>query len=423
MNSTILIATYLTFVASVATGAESIETQTLNIRFDDLSGLLRAGNGELRASQLGVQAAKSREGQSAYTYLPEVEISSGLGGAKASPVASPLRPYHGLEATIPLYDGGRLDAADRKSELVTAAIQAEQDLNFAEGLATARDLYWRIVFHRDNAEFLKDALKLNKSSLREAQRRIRSGLASSSDQIEFEMQEANLNQEIEENDLQLANLSRELRNLLGLDPNRQLTFPDSLDHDHDWQAKIKHDEKDLNFLLKADDLAIAEREAEVNLESRKSYPRVDAFVEWQTALERDESGKRTQDYDSSVGLRLTLDLRDRLTSSRETQALRMDAQAQRVRRQFKQRSLEAELANSINTLRFIHGRLHQAEENVKRAQRYYQLTQSEYSRGVKNSPDMLSAASNLYETKQKRLALVRDFQLTMARLMARKAPK
>ena len=39
---------------------------------------------------------------------------------------------------------------------------------------------------------------------------------------------------------------------------------------------------------------------------------------------------------------------------------------------------------------------HNAEENIKRAERYYRLTQSEYNRGVKNSPDVLGASQRLF---------------------------
>jgi outer membrane protein TolC len=105
--------------------------------------------------------------------------------------------------------------------------------------------------------------------------------------------------------------------------------------------------------------------------------------------------------------------------TREAAALAKEASADKKRADLKRREAEAHLESELGELRLLHDQIHSAEENVVRAERYYKLTQSEYGRGVKNSPDVLGASEKLFENKLKRLEIIKDFQIAKSHVLAK----
>lgn len=100
-------------------------------------------------------------------------------------------------------------------------------------------------------------------------------------------------------------------------------------------------------------------------------------------------------------------------------ALNKEAAADFERAEFKRREIEAHMENEVSELRFLHDQVHDAEDNIARAERYYKMTQSEYARGVKNSPDVLGASEKLFESRSKRIELIREFQVAKAHVLAK----
>jgi outer membrane protein TolC len=120
-----------------------------------------------------------------------------------------------------------------------------------------------------------------------------------------------------------------------------------------------------------------------------------------------------------IGLRVSLTLFDGLTAYRESSALKAESQAAEFDLAFQREDMLAHIHNELSELELLHSQVHDAEVNIKRAFRYYSLTQSEYSRGVKNSPDVLGAAEKLFDMKQKHLAIIRDFQIAKAHVLSK----
>jgi len=120
-----------------------------------------------------------------------------------------------------------------------------------------------------------------------------------------------------------------------------------------------------------------------------------------------------------LGLRLSLSLGEALTSRAEQAALLAEAQAAKAQASFAKRSVENHIHSEMNELKLLHSFVHEADGNIKRAERYYQLTQSEYTRGVKNSPDVLGASEKVFEARKRRLEILRDFQIAKTHVLSK----
>jgi outer membrane protein TolC len=79
-----------------------------------------------------------------------------------------------------------------------------------------------------------------------------------------------------------------------------------------------------------------------------------------------------------------------------------------------QRQLEFDVAAALNTLRFKFQELTDLnnlnDRQLSSARRYYDLTLGEYRRGIKNSPDVVTATERWFSAQKRNLELKRDFE-------------
>jgi outer membrane protein TolC len=287
-------------------------------------------------------------------------------------------------------------------------------------LEKAREMYWSILYQRDYLKLLEESLRANTESLATANRRIRSGVATEADRVEFEMAEIDLRRESEKAELELANLKRSLAVVLGIEPGAALEFPEELAHEHEWESMIRHSEKDHEFLVKPKELAAAEARTLAQIEGRAWIPKVDAYAGIHQFNQREEDPPAAADRRESVlGIRLSLNLFGGITSHREAGALSAEAAAATAEAEYAKREIDASLHGEMSQLKLLHAQVHAAEANILRAEKYQRLTLSEYARGVKNSPDVLGAREKLTAMKEKRIGIIRDFQISKSRVLSR----
>lgn len=409
----------LAILISAAVGAPALAAQA--VRAGDLKQLVEARNGRVRAKEKERDAAAIREATLVRSFLPSAELYSAHEKFKKGLRAEKTQPAYGGEVRVNLFNGGR-DALDsERSSLVAERKRHESVITLADELGKARENYWRIIYLRDYAGLLREARKSSAESLQAAERRIRSGVATGTDRVEFEMLDIDLKRELERADLERKNLERTLAVQLGFGAEEGLEFPEELKHEHDWEMALKHTEEDHSFLVRPAELLAREAEAQ-SLSVRRSWlPKVDAFAAYHQYNQREE-----EDHDAAsarrervVGLRLTMNLFDGFLTRKESSALAAEAAAAEAEAEYVHREIEAHLHGEIAELKLLHAQVHEAEENVRRGEQYLRLTQSEYSRGVKNSPDMVGAMEKLTSMRQKRLEIVRDFQISRSHVLAK----
>ncbi len=85
-----------------------------------------------------------------------------------------------------------------------------------------------------------------------------------------------------------------------------------------------------------------------------------------------------------LDLRLSMNVFDYFNGVRESAALMQEALAAKT-----------EAHSEIAELQFLHSQVHEAEESIKKANTYLKLTLNEYSRGVKNSSDVLGTTEKV----------------------------
>lgn len=408
---------YLTLQSLVVAAAP------VEVKFDQLKSLLESRNVRVQAAQLELTAAKDREGSLVRSFFPEVELYGAQQTFKTGINPQKTQPSYGAEVKLNLFRGGKDQLQSEIHNLQTdrKTVQLKQVVN--EELQKVREIYWEIVFSQEQMGLIEAALKMNTQNLASAERRIKGGVATESDRVEFEMKAVDLKRELSSAQVKLANLKREMAVHLKFKLDSEFTFPKTLEHSHDYEVMLQHQESDHDFLFMDDLLKGRQSELTAKSKGRDYWPQVEAFAAYNKFAEQGEFDPprvALEDRNSTIfGVRVRLGLDNVFESSVEAQALAKEAQANLKVAEIKKDEAEAVILNEMSALRLLHDLVHDAEENIRRAEKYYQLTRSEYSRGVKNSPDILGASERLFENRLKRLQIIKDFQIAKSHILTK----
>lgn len=393
----------------------SAATAATLISYEKLPELTAAQNMRVSASRLEAEAAKAREGHLGRSFLPQLEVYGAQESFKIANQEQKTQPAFGGELSLPLYSGGRDQLESERRNLTAKKKEFASTRVRSEELQKSRMLFWEILYLQEKLALLEASVKVNSKNLQSALRRIRSGVATDSDRFEFEMKEVDLKREQQRAQLDLSRRRGELAVHLSLEG--ELQFPTAMTHDHEFEKLLEHSHADHEFLYKEHELESDSARLASKSVGREWIPRLKAFAVYNKYNEREK--ERGEDTETVVGLRLSMDLGSAISSRSETLALLKEAQSADQMAQLKRREVHAVVESDILELKLLHEQVHEAEENIQRAEKYDRLTQSEYGRGVRNSLDVLSASEKLFDMKNKRLEIVRDFRKAKAQVLAK----
>lgn len=391
----------------------------ISITSKDLKSIVENKNLNVAASKLELEAAQSRTGSLVRSFLPSIEVYGSHESFKKGPADKKTEPAYGAEAKINIYNGGADLKENKVRHLELEKKKFEYSKSLASELEKTRTTYWNILYLRDKVDLLKSSIEINSRNLKSADVRIKNGVATESDRAEFEMQDVLLKSDLSAAEVKLESHKQNLRLYLGLNENEELNLEEKLAHEHDFENILKHDHADHNFLYKQDEITSEQASLKAEVNQNSWQPKLEAFASFNQYNQRDIELPEARDRKENViGLRATMSLSQGFESQFEASALKKEAYALKQRANIKKIETENDMHNQINELKQLHNQVHDAEENIRRSQKYYSMTLSDYSRGVKNSPDVLGASEKLYGSKQRYIEIIRDFQINKSRILS-----
>jgi outer membrane protein len=408
----------LSLMSPLMEASESVVVTTQNI-----NSLLSAKNAKVTATRLEKSAALEREGSLVRSFLPSVALQGGQERFKTGVLSQKDQPTLSAEVKVNIFNGWQDKIEDDFRELETKRLEFQEQRVHSEELEKARSQFWKSLYLQEKITLLKSTLLVNNQNLTAAQRRVRGGVATDSDRFEFEMKEVDLKREIAETEVDLAAQTRQLEILLGIGDGKKIVFSEALAHDHDFESALKRPANQRDFLFKEFEIQAQQQSLSADAHRRAWWPRVEAYLAYHEFNQRIESAgpEATEDMrkETALGLKMTMSLSAGFESYREGRAAQSKALASQALADYQKREVDAELQTEVAELKNLHDQVHEAEQNISRAEKYYKITQSEYARGVKNSPDVLGASEKLFDMRHRRLEIIRKFQLAKVHIMSK----
>lgn len=396
----------------------SFQAWAENVKFEDIPRLVGERNQHAQGAKLQQKASELSKGHLARSFLPHVGARIGRETAQTGTQDERGDTVGAIEGKINLFRGGRDSLENRLVIAKVDAVSAEVAQILRDEVKKARQSYWQLISLREQVALVQHAVQENGRNQRAAEARIRAGLATATDRIEFEMQQIALDQDLARLTLSASNTERELAILIGLPEGQTIQTSTFVGHEHSDQlleTKYKPEEHPSVFSLRA-------RSVQADLERSTSgrwwTPSLDAYASYglHPFREREYLAEKER-YETVVGVQLSIELFDGLKGRKESLERRMMADAFRFEAEQTERELSAKVEGAKAELKLTHDLIHQSEDALKRAGSYLTRTLDEYRRGVKNSPDVLSASERNLQMKRRFAELRRDYQIARVELL------
>lgn len=389
------------------------------LKYEDLPRMIKANNGSVQSARLLVEASEKRTGHLMRSYLPNVKAFAGYEKFTTGTLDSTSQPYGGLEVSLNVFNFGKDSLEEDIRKASYRKSKAASNLNFNTKLHEARQIYWLIAYHNEIIEVLSKAKSQNKKILASANRRIKRGLTTKTDRLEFDMYAKDLETSIEslehENKILLIALSK----YLGTNVRSMAINIKSIPHDHD-DALVdgKFNKKTSPGILHAQ--ATSDLFKSRAYKSKKWWtPSIELYGGYSlfTQRQRLEFENRSDRDDTYIGIRLTMNLFDGSRSSSEAAAQSSKFAASEANSRYVAEEMSSEFEVVQEEMKHAHELTHVSEDKIKQGDVYFRRTLGEYDKGIKNSLDVLSSLQRIISFKTEYARVRLDYQNKKAALL------
>lgn len=397
-------------LALVLTGPSFALTQLNEAQLEELIDK----NPDVQSYGKRLESAETMKGRLTRSFLPKLSLSYGREKFTTGPYNGVNQSYGGIEAELNLFNSGKdkIENSLRENQFEVARI--ETTMIRSQILAELKKGISHYSYLQEIRGITQEALIQNENNLKSARKRIEAGLASSTDLLDFKQQKIQFTQELASLDYELGVTKRLVNTLLDQNPDEELELVFNNAHpDHSDESKLKLNGKSL-IVQKAE---LQQKAVGLELKKNKRWwaPSFDVYGYAMRFTQKErEYTPSDERNDVTFGFKFTLPIFDGgegIQGAKATKAL-VEAKKSEVRAQ--ELALERSSLDALKKLELAHNLIHGAEENVQIMNDYRRGILNEYSKGVKNSPDVLQASQRWIEAKIRNAEVKKNYQFAKA---------
>lgn len=387
---------------------------------DNLPDLINeaiANSASLQAKGEFLEAAKDHASATRSGYAPTLSAAGGRRLDGGSDIPSSSANFAQLDAIWNLYRGGADSTKHSMARTEVEISTREQQAKRLEVATAVAETFYEMQYVSESIALIDKMILLTRPGKDIARKRSSTGQTSSIDAIEFDILDSKLHSQRAAYQSDELTLEQRMRGYLGRPDSKPVKVRGHLNR-QTWQ--VIRTELTAKALTENPDAAIAALHAEkaklaVTAANSGFLPSVDAKGSWGKLANRDRA---LSEPTWSTELRVTLPLFNGLSTVRERQSHTHQKAAYELESQNLRRHIQTQLSDQLNRLKSVEQRLSIEENSASQAERYLKMTQSEYERGIRNSPDLAAAIDLVLGAHLRNLELRREWHQAKTRAQA-----
>lgn len=382
---------------------------------ESLEKLIYEKNQDYRA-MIDAQESKKASSSSSYSgYYPTLNAVGGWGQNKTDELVTTQKGYLGyLEGKANLFKGFKDQSiVDQKS--------ADFNIGNIELEAKKRELRLQLtevvsdmIYLHKAQEVLQEELKSAKLQRQMAAKKVSAGLTGPVDNLELDLKENEVEIEIKQFEQLHFENHQKLVKLFGNDVKDSDLDKVKLSGIESYQPEKYELKIENNLSIKKADLIKAKSESEKKEIKSEFMPSVDLTYAFGRLTPLENTPIQFNEY--KYGITLTIPLFSGFETYYKNKAAvyQMDA-AEKLKNQ-KTHDIDSEFKTLKNKMNETVALYTINEKKLSNSQKYFDLTLAEYRRGIKNSPDLITATDRLFSTKKKKFELLKELEILKIKL-------
>lgn len=374
-------------------------------------------NLEIKEAEANVNSFSAISKKNRATFFPEISLEGGPLKTKFDSEKHNGTSIYG-KAEWNIFRGGKDSALVSKGNLEEKTAKARYEYSKARISREAAKAYYEMLFILESIDLKLKAIEMNRDQMKLAKAKKTSGFTSEADVIEFELREATLNSDLKQLQQAQNSKSRDLAILLGRGNDSSLVAV--LGH---LSAEIRIPKKESLIAivsLRNQELSEAKYElesSEIDLRVVRSefLPKVDLLAKYGKLSNEEKVFDEKNNY--SVGVTLNLPIFSGFSSLYGFRAAQYAKEKSEIQISKQNNIVLAEAEQLYSQLISLRERLDLEEKTLLRSEEYYKITTGEYRRGIKNSPDMVTASERLIDARIRNLEFRKEYQITLIELL------
>lgn len=382
---------------------------------DILEKKLLEKNQEFLSLQKQVESKEALNEASKSGFYPTLNAVGGWGQNKTDDLITTEKGYIGyLEGKLNLFHGF-------KDQLASDQSSTEVNLSKFELESKKRDLRLQlteavsnmILLHKLQS-ILEEEFKITQTQKQMAARKVAAGLTGSVDNLEFDLRE----NEIQIEQKQISQQHQETHQIFNKIFGEDVTDADLEKLDFSSSEKLSKIESQIKIenTLEYQKADILEKKAALERQEVKAdfLPSVDFTYSAGRITPSDDSPMKFNE--SKYALLITIPLFSGFDSYYKIKSASfMSNSAEKLKMQ-KRNDVNSDFAIAKTKMNELTALFQINESKLSLSQKYFDLTLSEYKRGIKNSPDLVTATERLFSSKKKKYELLKELELLKVKI-------
>ncbi len=326
-----------------------------------------------------------------------------------------------VRAEQPLFTGAMFLAVDIAETLANISQKAEE-YSEAELIKNVKSTYYTYLLSQRLIELTQLQLRRAEENMKDSEKLYKAGLASEYDYTKSKVQYQNMLPAVSEAKNQEKLAMNNLKILLGLELDRNVTINDSLNYQHRNVPNLESGLKIVlqkNKLLKQMKLQTELQDLNTSYQFTQHLPKLNAFGNWQLqAQENDDRAFSDWRYINSVGVGISLSVpifRGWELDSKVQQA-EIDYQKSIEDYLKTKKAVKNEFENSVLTLEKYELQVNAYKGAVDEAERGFEIAKKRFNNGLGSQIEVTNSLVDYSQAKINYLQAVHDYFVELANI-------